>query len=174
VAGAASWAGRVEDAARNHLQNLPEVNRSEAGKESFLAMLYRIRLYILRIAPSGARSISGPRLSQSRSCLETIARSCAAGGVRLMLFHAPLNPNVKLYRTPQDRQEHYVFIRNLAAQYHIPVGEFEDSVPSQCWGRILNGPEVLHLGRAGHKMLADLLLNMMAKETSGKWTYAVQ
>ena len=169
-----SLAGKLENAVRDRLQSLPELKGSVAGKKSFLEMLYRFRLYIFRVAPSSARSISGPRLLQSRSCLEAMAQICRDDHVRLMLFHAPLNPDVKLYGTPQDKREHYAFVRDLAARYQIPVGEFEEAIPSQYWGKILNGPEVLHLGRAGQTILADMLLDMLAKNAGGKWTYAVQ
>jgi hypothetical protein len=130
-------------------------------------MLYRIRLYLLRVTPGSARSISGVRLLRSRSCVEAVARLCRENHVRLMLFHTPLNPKVKLYLTAHDKQAHYDFVRGLAARYQLPVGEFEETIPRQYWGRILNGPDPLHLGRTGHKMLAELILDMMAKNAGG-------
>jgi hypothetical protein len=168
AASSVSIAGALENRVRDGLEKLPEFSQSWKGKESFLQMLYRIRLYILRVSPGSSRSITGPRLLQSRASVENIARMCRESNVQLMLYHAPLNPNVKLYSSPSDKEKHYAFVRDLAARYQLPVGEFEESIPSQDWGKLLNGPEVLHLGRAGHKELADLIFDMLAKNLGRK------
>ena len=83
-----------------------------------------------------------------------------------MLFRS-LNPEVKLYLTAHDKQAHYDFVNGLAARYQLPVGAFEEAIPSQYWGRMLNGPDPLHLSRTGHKMLAELIFDMMAKNAGG-------
>jgi hypothetical protein len=165
--GGDGLAGKLENAVRNRLTDLPEFNRGQEGRESFLQMLYRIRLYILRVTPDSARSISGVRLLRSQACVEMVARLCRENRVRLMLFHAPLNPEVKLYLTANDKQAHYDFVNGLAARYQLPVGAFEEAIPRQYWGRMLNGPDPLHLSRTGQKMLAGMMFDMIAKNAGG-------
>jgi hypothetical protein len=159
---------KLERFVRARTAKVPGFDRRPEEEESFLQMLYRIRLYILHVTPGSARSISGVRLLRGRSCVEAIARLCHENGVRLLLFHTPLNPGVKLYLTPRDKEAHYEFVRQLAARYSLPVGAYEEAIPAPYWGRVLNGPDPLHLGRTGHTMLAEVMLDMIARNVRGE------
>jgi hypothetical protein len=157
----------IENGSRRVLADLPGFDERHSVKDSFLETLYRGRLYFLRLKPSTPRSITGVRLIRSQAAVEEIARLCRENHVRLVLFHAPLNPEVKLYRTAEDRRAHYAFVSDLAARYGIPVYDLEDSVPAKEWGRLLNGPDPLHMGRQAHHWMAQRMAAILAENTGG-------
>ena len=138
----------------------PQQHRADL-RESFENVLYRGRLYLLRLKPSTARSISGSRLLAAQSAVDSIAALCASNHVRLVLFHAPVNPSVDLYRTPQDRETYRRFVASVAAQYGIPLFDFENSISAEHWGRLLNGPDPLHMGRAAQQEMAKLVVGAL-------------
>jgi hypothetical protein len=150
-----------ETHARNWLEALsPEEHRADL-RESFEDVLYRGRLYLLQLKPSTARSITGSRLLASRSAVDSIAKLCQANNIRLVLFNAPVNPSVSLYRTPEDRQSYRDFVASIAANYHLPVFDFENSISAEYWGHLLNGPEPLHMGRIAHQLMAKQVIQSM-------------
>ena len=83
---------------------------------------------------------------------------CRRAGIRLIFFEAPINPAVPLYLTREDDRQYHEFTRALAWRFGLPIFDFEHSVPGKEWGKSLNVPDPLHLGRAGHRRLADLLI----------------
>jgi hypothetical protein len=123
-------------------------------KDSFEEMMYRARIYLLRIKPSNARSIQGPQLTRSQSAVEAIAESCRNAGVRLAIFTAPVNPSVSLYRSPDDKSRFDGFVHAVAEEYHLPMADLESSVADRLWGRQLNGPDPLHMGRRAQAVVA--------------------
>ena len=165
AARSANYGEAVETAARGLLSKVPDFDRRHTIKDSFLETLYRGRLYFLRLKPSTPRSITGVRLIRSQAAVEEIARLCRESGVRLILFHAPLNPEVKLYRTAEDRTAHYAFVHDLAARYDLPVFDLENAIPAQDWGRLLNGPDPLHMGRKAHRLMARMMADILAHNT---------
>jgi hypothetical protein len=138
----------------------PQQHRADL-KESFENVLYRGRLYLLRLKPSTARSITGSRLLAAQSAVDSIAALCTSNHVRLLLFHAPVNPNVDLYRTPEDRETYRRFVASVAARYGIPLFDFENSISAEHWGRLLNGPDPLHMGRAAQQEMAKQVVEAM-------------
>jgi hypothetical protein len=144
----------VENLARHELSGVAVLQRSREAKDSFEEMLYRARIYFLRIKPSNARSIMGPQLTRSQAAVEAIAESCGNAGVRLAMFTAPVNPAVSLYRSPEDKSRFQTFVRTIADRYRVPVADLESSVAAELWGRQLNGPDPLHMGRAAHVVVA--------------------
>jgi hypothetical protein len=148
----------IETRLRGWLNTVSPEQHRAALKESFEDVLYRGRLYLLQLKPSTARSISGSRLLASRSAVDSIAALCEANHIRLLLFHAPVNPNVSLYRTAEDRQSYRTFVASIAQKYHVPVFDFENSIDAKYWGHLLNSPDPLHMGRAGHQLMAQQLL----------------
>ena len=144
----------LENLTRRQLSAVEVYRRRHQAKDSFEEMIYRARTYFLRIKPSNARSISGPQLSRSQAAVEEIAESCRAAGVRLAIFKAPVNPSVSLYRSPEDKSRYDGFVRTIAERYRLPVADLESSVTGRFWGRQLNGPDPLHMGRAGHAVVA--------------------
>lgn len=151
----------LETTVRGWLEQLfPEQQRAGL-KESFTNVLYRSRLYLLRLKPSTARSINGSRLLIARSAVDSIAQLCTTNHMRLILFHAPVNPNVALYRTPEDRKSYHEFVAGISAQYHLPLFDFENSISAVSWGRLLNGPDPLHMGRTAHHEMARQIVDEM-------------
>jgi hypothetical protein len=156
------FADLLENRIRGLLSKTPGFSERHNVKDTFLEMLYRGRLYFLRLKPSTPRSITGVRLIRSQAAVEEIARRCQESSVRLILFHAPLNPAVKLYRTPLDRKSHYAWIRGLATRYQLSVFDLENAIPAEDWGRLLNGPDPLHMGRKAHHEMAQRMAEILA------------
>jgi len=141
----------------------PEFARRRQHKDAFLEMLYRGRIYFLRLKPSTARSITGVRLMRSRASIETIARLCNEHKIRLVLFHAPVNPQVTLYAKKEDRESYRAFAARMAQLPGVTVTDYEDAIPGARWGRWMNGPDPLHLSRAGHRDLAVKMQGWIAR-----------
>jgi hypothetical protein len=154
-AGGHGFGPAVEDAVRSRLETVPVFRARSAEKASFDRMLYRARLYFLRIKPSNARSISGPRLDKSQAALDAIADLCGRTQVRLVLFTAPLNPRVSLYASSEDRERFETFVHGLAAKHHLRLFDLERAVAAELWGRQFNSPDPLHMGRTAHRHMAD-------------------
>jgi hypothetical protein len=151
----------METRTRGWLDEVSPEQHREALQESFENVLYRGRLYLLQLKPSTARSISGSRLLAAQSAVDSIAALCAANNVRLLLFHAPVNPNVMLYRMPEDRDAYHHFVAGVASRYGLPLFDFENSISAEHWGHLLNGPDPLHMGRAGQQEMAKLVIEAM-------------
>jgi hypothetical protein len=166
AASPANFGYRLETSARLLLDSVPGFARRAAIRDSFTKLLYHARLYFLRITPSTARSITGARLLSSRASIEAIARLCNGQHVKLVLFNAPVNPNVSLYRTSADRNSYHQFLTGITEQFNIPLYDFEDTVPSEYWGSLLNGPDPLHMGRKGHQILAGQILDALRTVTA--------
>jgi hypothetical protein len=152
---------KVETRAREWLAIVSPTEHRAALRESFENALYRGRLYLLRLKPSTARSISGSRLLAARSAVDSIADLCAINDVQLLLFHAPVNPVVSLYRTPGDREGYHDFVNRVASHYHLTLLDFENSIDAEHWGHLLNGPEPLHMSRAAHHQMAKQVLESL-------------
>jgi hypothetical protein len=148
----------AEAAVRRRLDAVPSFHARHDQKEDLAEMLYRARIYLLRLKPSTARSITGTRVVQARACLARILAFCREQHIRPVFFMAPVNPQVKLYRTEEDRQRLADAVREIEALGGIRVVPIENAIPAQMWGRQYNGPDPLHLGRNGHQRLAQLLL----------------
>jgi hypothetical protein len=148
---------RMETAFRQQLDRIPGFNTREATKESFVLLMSRCRIYLLHLGAARARSLSGSRLAASRAALEDLAGVCGRSGIRLILFEAPTNPAVPLYLTPEDDRHYHEFTRSVASRFGLKILDFEHSIPAGEWGMSLNIPDPLHLGREGHRRLADLL-----------------
>jgi hypothetical protein len=153
----------IETALRTKLDSAPGFGERYRLKESFVLMLLRCRSYILHLEPGSRRSLGGPRVAASRAALEDLLDLCRRSGTRAVLFQAPTNPAVPLYKTEDDDRSYHAFVTSLAARYAVPVLDFEHAVPAALWGQELNGPDPLHLGRRGHLRFASLLLDALGK-----------
>jgi hypothetical protein len=153
------FGNNIETKVRDGVARIPGFERKTAFKEHFLDVLYRIRLYIFRLDPGKARSIGGARLAQSRAAVEAIAGLCRDHHIELYLFNAPMNPKVVLYATASDRRVYRELLDDIRNRYGARVYDFENAVPAASWGRWMNGPDPMHLSRAGHRQLAKLFLN---------------
>jgi hypothetical protein len=148
---------RLETGVRNQLMRLPRFQRRAAFKQDFEEMLLRGRQYVLRIQMNSRRSLGGIRVVKSRAALEDLLDLCRRSETRVILFQAPTNPASPLYRTADDDRSYHDFTNSLAARYGAALLDFEHSIPAQRWGKVLNVPDPLHLGREAHRMLAQLL-----------------
>jgi hypothetical protein len=162
----ANYGYRIETAARSLLDEVAGFKNRAAIKGSFLKMLYRERVYFFRLTPGTPRSLTGARLLTSRASIEAIARLCGNQHAKLVLFNAPVNPKVSLYRITADRDSYHCFLTSIAAQYRLSFYDFENAVPSEFWGNLLNGPDPLHLSRKGHQILADKILDALQRVTA--------
>jgi hypothetical protein len=153
-----SYGDRIENHYRSCLDNVKGFRKGPAIRESFVQMLYRERLYFFHLKPTTARSITGTRLLSSHSAVEELARFCKQNQILLVMFNAPVNPGVHLYRTQQDRASYHQFIQGVATRYGVPLHDFEESVPGNYWGKLLNGPDPMHMGRRGHQLVADEMM----------------
>jgi hypothetical protein len=160
VDGFGTW---LETVFRTHLENVPGFERRSEFKQAFASLLYRGRTYVLHVQTTARRSLRGQHLETSRALVEADAQLCRKNGIRLIVFQAPTNPAVPLYGTEEDDRSYHDFVTGLGVHYEVPVFDFEHSIPLRCWGMSLNVPDPLHLGRAGHRMLADLMVNELVK-----------
>lgn len=156
---------RVEAATRKRLGELfPRFAERRTHKDDLLEMLYRLRVYVLQLKPSTARTISGTRWERSRAALEAMVGACREKHVKVLLFHAPLNPKVKLYRSARDREEYRKFIATVAGQEGVRLVDLESALSEQYWGRWMNGPDPLHIGRQGHRLMAARFAGLLEEE----------
>jgi len=148
---------RIETGFRRQLDRIPGFAGRDAIKSSFVLLMTRLRVYFFHLGPGRARSLSGSRLAASRAALEDLAEVCAQLGIRMILFEAPTNPAVPLYRTPEDDRQYHEFSRSVASRFGLKILDFEHTIPAGEWGMSLNVPDPLHLGRKGHRRFADLM-----------------
>jgi hypothetical protein len=148
----------LEARARGALDTIPGFRARHDQKEDLIEMLYRSRIYLLRLKPTTARSISGTRVIQAVACLDRILQFCAEQKIKPLLFLAPVNPEVKLYRTSDDQEQFFARIHEIEARGHVKVRSLENNIPGPMWGRQFDGPDPLHLGREGHHEMARQMI----------------
>lgn len=149
---------RLEMELRERFTRVPPFRNRAAMRASFDYMLIRGRTYLLHMGSASRRSLGGGRVYASRAALERLAEVSQRAGIRLVLFQAPTNPAVPLYATEGDDRSYHEFTNAVAARHGLTILDFEHSVPGTEWGMSLNLPDPLHLGRAGHRRLADRML----------------
>lgn len=154
------WDGWV----RQELEAWPPFAQRAEQRTAFAELLYRLRVYVLKLTPATARTISGTRWNASCAAIESIARICRESGIRLVLFSAPVNPKVNLYRTPEDRETYRKFVHSLEAADGVRVHDLENTIPQQYWGMWLTLPDPLHLGREGHQLMANQMSAILSEE----------
>ena len=155
---------RLETKAREALTSVsPLFDHRGEHKEDFLNILYRGRVYLLGLRASSARSLSGPRLDRSRASVEAIAALCRERNIRMIAYDAPVNPRVSLFKTGADRAGYLEYLARFSKQSQVPLLDFSTIVPEGAWGRLLDGPDPLHLSRAGHRHLADALFAQLGE-----------
>jgi hypothetical protein len=157
----------VDAAARRWLDGIPGMAARHEQKEDLAELLYRMRIYLLHLRPTTARSIAGTRFIQSRAAIEAILAYCRKAGIRPVLFLAPVNPRLNLYKTDEDRARIVGLVADLEAGGAL-VAHLEDAIAADLWGRQFNGPDPLHLGRRGHAELARRLIPVIAAALEGR------
>jgi hypothetical protein len=149
---------RTETAVREKLDGIPAFGLRGRQYLSFLEMMTRGRTYFLHLGLMTKRSLKGSRVNSSRAALERLAQHCTQNGIQVILFQAATNPEVPLYATEEDDRDYHGFANSLAARYGLKIFDFEHSIPARHWGKALNLPDPLHLSRAGHRLMADLMI----------------
>jgi len=161
-------AERLESEVRQGLSGWIGFRERGRQRDDFLNLLYRARIYFLHLKPSTARSISEVRLRESQTAVERIAEICREENIRFVLLRVPANPLISLYRTPEDHDRYMRYLADMASRFATPVYDFEDLVPAQEWGLAYNGPDPLHMGRAGHRLLASRVIPIVELEMAAK------
>ena len=164
TAGPPTLVATAEAAARGWLDSVDGFKTRALQQQEVFDLFYRLRVYVLRIRPTTARTITGARLVRSRAALEAMLEQCRAAGIRAILFDAPVNPRVSLYRRPEDRASYDAFKRHLATTYGVPVHDLSRIVPADAWGTWMGEPDPLHLGRRGHRLVAAAMREMLRAE----------
>jgi hypothetical protein len=164
----AGFGAGAEALARRKLDGIPGFKARHQQKEDLAEMLYRARVYLLRLKPTTARSISGTRVVQAVACLDRILDFCAEQKIASVLFLAPVNPAVKLYGTQDDETRFYARVHEIEARSHVTMLPFEHSIPATMWGRQYDGPDPLHLGRQGHHAMADQMIPAIEAALKGQ------
>jgi hypothetical protein len=152
---------RFEAAVRTTFDSIPVWPQRRRHRDSFYDLMYSARIYLLHIKPSTSRSIDGTRLWRSQAALEEVARTCRENGIRLVLFNAPVNPRVSLYQSAADLERYRHFVAKLSADYGLSVHDLEAAIPGDLWGSWMNGPDPLHLGRQGHRLMASQMVRIL-------------
>jgi hypothetical protein len=124
-------------------------------KGDLLNLLYLMRVYLLKITPTTPRPLSGAAFETSVAALDRIAEICRDSGIELRLFLAPQNPATPLWRTVEDRNRYLDAGRRLSEKYHLPLTDLENTIPKQDWGVWIDGPDPIHFGLQGHRLMAD-------------------
>jgi hypothetical protein len=168
AAAEAGFGAGAEALARRRLEGIPGFRARHQQKEDLAEMLYRARVYLLRLKPTTARSISGTRVVQAVACLDRILQFCAEQKIAPVLFVAPVNPAVKLYRTPDDETQFLARVHEIEARARVTMQPLENSIPATMWGRQYDGPDPLHLGRQGHHAMADQMIPAIEAALKGQ------
>lgn len=151
----------IETYCRRQIDKAALLRRRVDYRDDFAQLLYRCRLYFLNLKPSTGRSIEGSRLLAARSAVVSVADLCTAYHIRLFMFYAPVNPLASIYRTSEDRISYRSFVAGVAARNGVPLYDFENSIPADYWGNLLNGPDPLHMGRRAHREFAHKMMSAM-------------
>ena len=157
-ASSPGFGATLETLTRGKLDAIPGFRARHEQKEDLIEMLYRSRIYLLRLKPTTARSISGTRVVQAVACLDRILQFCNEQKIKPLLFLAPVNPEVKLYRTPEDKEQFFAHVHEIEARGHVTLRSLENNIPAAMWGRQFDGPDPLHLGREGHHEMARQMI----------------
>jgi hypothetical protein len=152
---------QIESRMRDFLKEVPAFDTRHQHKDSLMDLLYSGRVYLLHLTPTTARSITGARLSRSQAALEKILQLATSEHVRILLFNSPVNPRVSLYRTEADRKNYRDFLLQVTQRYQVELVDFECEIPAALWGRWMSTPDPLHMGRAGHHKMADLMIRLI-------------
>jgi hypothetical protein len=166
-ADAHSFGESAERNARELLARVPKFDSRHAVKDSFERLLYRGRVYFLRLRPSTPRAAGAVRLLRSQMELVAMIRRGREAGVKVGFFQAPVNPAVTLYRTDADRKAYQDFVAGLSSRYGARVWDFEGRLPEKYWGRTLDGPDPLHFGREAHRAMAEMIAGIVTDVEGG-------
>lgn len=149
----------LESAVRQRLSRLDAWQVHDQRKLEFLNLMYLFRVFLLDIKPTTKRSIGGASLTLNLGALERIVELCRQQQIELVLMNAPENGSAPLYLTEGDRRRYHELIHQVADTHHLRLYDFEGSIPRECWGVWIDGPDPVHFGRDGHRRMAELLIH---------------
>jgi hypothetical protein len=148
---------RAERNLREWLNTQPAWTAKHETKADILDFLYLSRVYFLGITPTTRRPLGGS-YGMNMACLEGVAAKCRANGIVLKLFLAPQNPKAQLWRTEGDRAQYRTGARTIADRYGLALVDLENVVPAPDWGAWIDGPDPIHFGLEGHRLMAEAVL----------------
>ncbi len=149
----------LESAVRQRLSRLGAWQIHDQRKLEFLNLLYLLRVFLLDIKPTTRRSIGGGSVTLNLGALERIVELCRQHQIELVLMNAPQNSSAPLYLTDEDKRRYESLIHEVAEAHHLRLYDFEGSIPGECWGVWIDGPDPIHFGRDGHRRMAELLIS---------------
>lgn len=147
--------------------------RSEIRGRLFVG-LYQLRNTIFGINPSTKRRMIPGRYRANLAALEAILNSAARGGIKVVLYVAPLRGGVEM---PYIEDEYAVFkseVERMADRPGVVFSNLEGLVPDELWGTkdstLLGGGQELdfmHFRFGGHRLLAARLNGLVATSMEG-------
>lgn len=147
----------VEELLRRSVDYIPLYQRREELRGDLLNVLYEARVDILKISPTTRRHIAGVPAAANFQALADLSRMAAAAGAKVLIYNAPINPLVDMFYA-DEYQDYLHRLTDLVAQ--IPGAMFADladAVPEQDWGYWLDGPDPIHFGENGHRIVGARL-----------------
>jgi hypothetical protein len=145
-----------ESGLRAALEHVPLYRERESRKAAFLTDLYLLRVLGLGISPTTRRHILGQALTQNFAALTDLLRLARASGARVLVYNAPVNPDVTMFY--EDEYLAYVDrLRSLAAAESAAFADLAAAVPRGMWGYWIDGPDPIHFSEGGHVLVAARL-----------------
>jgi hypothetical protein len=150
---------RVEQALTSRLASVSDL----WAKRPDLRVKVLIDLYLLRNAVFGikattVRKMIPLRYARNMQALETILSDADINGIPVLVYIAPLRPDVAAPYDPLQYSEWKDEVFRLAKRHHARLMNLETLVPAKEWGTY-SGDEVdfMHFKGPGHAMVADAL-----------------
>ena len=151
--------GRLEERLRDFAAHAMPIVSSRKEVSSFLQLqLFLGRNWLFNVKPTSKRPVIASRYELNWEFLKLLSMRAREENVHLVLYVIPLNPQAE---NPYITTQYELFKRNLALfcnQEGIPFANFENVVPSQCWGEFMGGADFKHFRGEGHHMTAEAIM----------------
>lgn len=126
--------------------------------------LFLLRNWLLDIKPTSKRPIIEGRYQMNREYLGMMADIARQGGVKLILYVIPLNPQAENPYIPSQYADFKEWLESFSHERDVPFANLEDAVPSDAWGELMGGPDFKHFRGEGHRLTAAALLERFTTE----------
>jgi len=155
--------GREPETMEDHLRGmasrwLPVVSARNDLNAGVQGQLFLLRNWLLDIKPTSKRPIIEGRYRMNREFLGMMADIARRGGVKLVLYIIPLNPQAENPYIPAQYAGFKEWIEKFCQEKDIPFANLENVVSSEMWGEFMGGPDFKHFRGEGHRLTATALL----------------